>query len=174
MTRTLDTIYKAAGFVSALLIVAICVLVSCQIMLNGLSRLLPGTLPSTIPSYADFAGFMLAGSTFLAMGYTLRSGGHIRVNLLVQRMPHCFALLAEGFALLIASAFVGTALWFSGALVMESVHYGDVSTGIVPIPLWLPQSVMTFGIALLLIALIHTLVDLITSRASVLTSPDEV
>ena len=72
MTRTLDTIYKAAGFVSATLIVAICVLASCQIMLNGLSRPLPGPLLLPIPPYADFAGFLLPGSSFLAKGHTPR------------------------------------------------------------------------------------------------------
>jgi len=38
-------------------------------------------LPSTIPSYSDFSGFMLAAATFLAMPYTFRSGGHIKVSL---------------------------------------------------------------------------------------------
>ncbi len=174
MRRFLNATYKTAGMLSAFLILAICLLISAQIVLNGMGRLMPGVLPSTIPSYADFAGFMLAGATFLAMAYTLRSGGHIRVNLVVQRLSPRVVLIAEFLALTVASVFVGYALYFSGALVLESLHYGDVSNGIIPVPLWLPQSAMTFGMGLLLVALLHTLVDLITTGTSVLNTPDEV
>ena len=174
MRRILNATYKAAGMLSAFLILAICLLISAQIVLNGMGRLMPGVLPSTIPSYADFAGFMLAGATFLAMAYTLRSGGHIRVNLVVQRLSPRVVLIAEFLALTVASVFVGYALYFRGALVLESLHYGDVSNGIIPVPLWLPQSAMTFGMGLLLIALLHSLVDLITTGTSVLNTPDEV
>lgn len=174
MRKILDTTYKAAGMVSAGLILAICLLISAQILLNGAGRLMPGVLPSTIPSYADFAGFMLAGSTFLAMAYTLRSGGHIRVTLVVQRLPNGLALLAEAAALAVAAGFAGYAVYFCGALVMESLHYGDVSNGIIPVPLWIPQSVMTFGLALFFVALLHSLYDLIRTGGSVIATPDEV
>ena len=174
MRRFLNATYKAAGMLSAFLILAICLLISAQIVLNGMGRLMPGVLPSTIPSYADFAGFMLAGATFLAMAYTLRSGGHIRVNLVVQRLSPRVVIIAEFLALTVANVFVGYTLYFSGALVLESLHYGDVSNGIIPVPLWLPQSAMTFGMGLLLVALLHTLVDLITTGTSVLNTPDEV
>ncbi|MCP4207518.1 MAG: TRAP transporter small permease [Shimia sp.] len=174
MHRFLNATYKAAGMFSAFLILAICLLISAQIVLNGMGRLMPGLLPSTIPSYADFAGFMLAGATFLAMAYTLRSGGHIRVNLVVQNLSPRMTLIAEFLTLAVASAFVGYALFFSVALMLESLHYSDVSNGIIPVPLWLTQSAMTFGIGLLLVALLHTLVDLITTGTSVLNTPDEV
>ncbi|MFY0662889.1 MAG: TRAP transporter small permease [Shimia sp.] len=174
MHRFLNATYKAAGMFSAFLILAICLLISAQIVLNGVGRLMPGVLPSTIPSYADFAGFMLAGATFLAMAYTLRSGGHIRVNLVVQRLSPRVVLIAEFLALTVASVFVSYALYFSGALVLESLHYGDVSNGIIPVPLWLPQSAMTFGIGLLLVALLHTLGELVTTGSPVLNTPDEV
>lgn len=174
MPTILNTIYKAAGLLSAFLILAICLLISAQIVLNGMGRLFPGLLPSTIPSYADFAGFMLAGATFLAMAYTLRSGGHIRVNLVVQRLSPRAVLFAEILTLATASAFVGYAVFFAGALVQESLHYGDVSNGIIPVPLWIPQSAMTFGLGLLLIALLHTLAEVLIRRAPVLSTPDEV
>lgn len=174
MRNFLNTTYKAAGMASAFLILTICLIISAQILLNLTGRLLPGFLPSTIPSYADFAGFMLAGATFLAMAYTLRSGGHIRVNLVVQRMSRRAVMVAEFLALTVASLFVGFALYFCGALVMESLHYGDVSNGIIPVPLWIPQSAMTFGMGLLLVALLHTLFDLISTGKPVLNTPDEV
>ena len=61
-----------------------------------------------------------------------------------------------------------------GDLVRESIHYGDVSTGIVPVALWIPQGIAAFGITLLLVSIIHTFVDLLRARKPVLSTPDEV
>ena len=170
----LQKLYDLSGKMAGLLILAICLLISAQILLNGMGRLSPGLLPSTIPSYADFSGFMLAGATFLALAHTLRAGGHIRVNLVTARLPQRAQVVAEGAVLVLTSALVAFATWFMGALVAESVHYGDVSTGIIPVPLWIPQSVATFGVGLLLLALLQTLADLVRSGKPVLSTPDEV
>ncbi|MBY5931833.1 TRAP transporter small permease [Tateyamaria omphalii] len=159
---------------AGLLILVICVLVSAQILLNAAGRVLPGALPSTIPSYADFAGFMLAGATFLALAHTLRAGGHIRVNLVTARLPDRAQFYLEAAVLLIAAALVAFAAWFMVGLVIESIHYGDVSNGIIPVPLWIPQTITAFGMGLLGVAILHTLVDLLSVGRPVLTTPDEV
>lgn len=117
---------------------------------------------------------MLAASTFLALAHTLRAGGHIRVNLVTARLPERVQFFAEGLVLIIASALVGYVAWFMIALVRESLHYGDVSTGIIPIALWIPQSVAAFGVTLFLLSILHTLADLILSGKPVLFSPGEV
>jgi TRAP-type C4-dicarboxylate transport system permease small subunit len=174
MDRALQRLYDICGAIAGVLILCICVLISAQIILNGFGRLSPGTLPSTIPSYADFSGYMLAGATFLALAHTLRAGGHIRVNLVVSRFRPSLQVWFEGFALLISILLLGYLGWFMIALVLESLHYGDVSTGIIPVPLWIPQSVAAFGVVLLWIAVLHTLADLIRTRALVLSTPDEV
>ena len=174
MSRLLQKLYDLCGMIAGGLILCICLLISAQICLNAFGRLAPGLLPSTIPSYADFSGFMLAGATFLAMAHTLRAGGHIRVNLVVSRLPQKAQFIAEAFVLLIATGLIGYGAYFMGALVVESVHFGDVSNGIIPVPLWIPQSVAAFGIGLLLVAVIHTLFELLVARGPILSSPGEV
>lgn len=174
MSRILQKLYDLCGMIAGGLILCICILISAQICLNALGRIAPGVLPSTIPSYADFSGFMLAGATFLAMAHTLRAGGHIRVNLVVSRLPQKVQFFAELFVLMFAIGLIGYGTYFMGALVLESIHYGDVSNGIVAVPLWIPQSVTAFGIGLLLVAVIHTLCELIAARTPILSSPGEV
>ena len=171
MRRALNTLYALSGGIAAALIVAICLLISAQIVLNVTSRLMGPGWGATIPSYADFAGFMLAGASFLALGYTLRMGGHIRVSLVTRKMPARAALASEIVSLGIAIGLTGLAGWFLVALVGESAHYGDTSSGIVAIPLWIPQTVVTCGMVVLVIALIDTLVETIRAGGSVL--PDE-
>ena len=174
MGPILQKIYDVCGAIAGGLIICICLLISAQILLNVSGRLMPGVLPSTIPSYADFSGFMLAGATFLALAHTLRAGGHIRVNLVTSRFPGHVQVIFEALVLVIATALLAYASWYMVALVLESAHYGDVSTGIIPVALWIPQSVAAFGLVLFLVAILHTLVDLVRLRQPVLTTPDEV
>ncbi len=174
MGKVLDRVYFAAAVVAGTAIVMICLLISAQIILNGLGRAFPGTFPTTIPSYADFSGYLLAAATFLALAHTLRAGGHVRVTLLTGIMPRRLGALADAAVLVLGLAVTGMATWFMGQLTAASLRYGDTSSGIVPIPLALPQSVATLGLALLVVALLHTLVEVVARRAPVLTAPGEV
>lgn len=168
MRRILDTTYKVAGGIAALSILGICLLVSAQVMLNILARVGGPDLSFTIPSYADFAGFFLATASFMAMAYTLREGSHIRVNLLVQNLPEKPRWILELFALSLGAAMAGYATYFTGSLLGESYHYGDMSTGIVAVPLWIPQLTMVGGLGLLTVAFLDTLIEALRTRACVL------
>ena len=173
MRRFLDRLYLGAGWVAAFVILGIALLVSAQVLLNFATRVFGLPLPSTIPSYADFSGFMLAAATFLAMPYTFRSGGHIRVSLVTARLPERARLVAEVLALAAAAGLVGFACWYAVALVLESRHYNDVSPGIVPVPLWIPQSVMALGLGLLLVAVLDSLAQTLARGAPVIEAGSE-
>jgi len=168
MARFLDRLYLAAGALAAALILGICLLVTAQVGLNLAARLGGPGWSATIPSYADFAGFMLAGATFLALPHTLRAGGHIRVSLVTRRLPPRAAVAAEVAALLAALALCGTASWFVIRLIGESMRYGDTSSGMVAVPLWVPQLSLAAGLILLCIALAQTLVETLIARQPVL------
>ncbi len=174
MRNFLDRTYLGAAWIAAFVILAIACLVSVQVLLNVLTRVFALPLPSTIPSYAELSGFMLVAATFLAMPYTFRSGGHIRVSLVTSRLPAGGQLLSEVLALATGAVLVACACWFIAALVYESWHFGDVSAGIVPVPLWLPQCFMAFGIILLLVAILDTLVQTLRRGAPVIRNAEEV
>lgn len=174
MRRILDRTYLAAGWVAAFAILAIAILVSAQVLLNFGTRVFGLPLPSTIPSYADFSGFMLAAATFLAMPYTFRSGGHIKVSLITSRLPEKAQLWLEILVLAIAASLVGFACYFIVALILESWHFNDQSNGIIPIPLWIPQCFMGLGMGLLFIAVIDSLVQTAMTGKPVIISGEEV
>lgn len=168
MLRALNACYKIAGGIAAAAIMLICLLVSAQVVLNIIARFGGPDWSWTIPSYADFAGFLLAAATFLAMAHTLREGAHIRVNLVVQTLPPRGRWVMEMLALALGVAVSGAATWFVIGLIEESIHYGDMSTGIVAVPIWIPQMPMALGLVLLTVALAHTLIEAIVARAPVL------
>jgi len=169
MRRGLDLLYKISGGIAALAIVAICLLVTAQVCLNILARIGGPSVSFTIPSYADFAGYFLATASFMALANTLRAGVHIRVNLVLQHLNTGPRWVMELLTLALAATLVSYATWFAAALMAESWHYGDMSTGIIAIPLWIPQAGMVCGLGLLAVAILDTLVESLRAKVPVLT-----
>ncbi|EKE44360.1 putative DctQ (C4-dicarboxylate permease, small subunit) [Oceaniovalibus guishaninsula JLT2003] len=173
MRRALDTVYATAAWAAAMAVLVICLVVTAQVVLNVASRLGGAGVALTIPSYADFAGFALAAATFLALAPTLRAGVHIRVNLAVMRLPTRLQWVAELIVLALGTAMAAYATWFAGSLLQESRHYGDMSTGIVAVPIWIPQIAMVAGLGLLTVALLDTLVESLRRRTPILKDAAE-
>ncbi|MFT5700188.1 MAG: TRAP-type C4-dicarboxylate transport system permease small subunit [Desulforhopalus sp.] len=168
MRYLLDTLYKSSGWLAAACIGSICLLVLSQVVLNILDRvssLIRGSaIGLTIPSYADFTGFLLAAASFLSLAYALREGSHIRVVLVLGHLPEKLRKLAEvwciGFALFIAGYFS----WYTAKLTLESYTYHDLSSGMIAVPIWIPQSFMLLGLVILSIALLDELVTVLCGR----------
>ena len=171
MTRKfLDQLYRASGAVSAGFLVLICALVTVQVLLNLVTKLFGASVALTIPSYAEFAGFFLAAASFLALAYTLTRGGHIRVTLVVQYLPKPLQTMLEIFALGLCAVTALYGTWFMGKLAMDSYKFGDMSPGIVAVPIWIPQSSLVLGLAILAIALVDLTLQTIFARNVVLVS----
>lgn len=162
MRRLLNRLYLASGALAALFIVAIGTIVLLQVCANlvdTVANWLTGEpVGIVIPSYAEFAGFFLASSSFLALAHTLRRGDHIRVSLLIThvhgRARRAMELSCVAVALAVSAYFA----WFTFDLVLESLEYGDVSPGMVPVSLWIPQLSLALGLVVLVIALLDEFV----------------
>ena len=79
MRKILNGCYTACGVVSGLALVGIVAFVLIQIVARPLGLVVSWS--------AEFAGYAMAASSFMGLAYTLNSGGHIRVNLLADRLP---------------------------------------------------------------------------------------
>lgn len=158
MRKLLDGAYRLAGYAAA----ASLVLIFSMVFLQVSARLLDVAMRAVglppigfiVPSIAEICGFLLASASFLALAYTLTIGGHIRVGILVGRLPAGTKRFVETLTGLVAAALAFYFTYAVGALALKSWRFNDVSYGFVPVPLWLPQGVMTLGLALLGIALI--------------------
>jgi len=157
MRKFLDFLYRASGVAAAAFLLAICVVVLLQVganIINSLVGWITGTpIGLVVPSYAEFAGFFLAASSFLALAYALRSGSHIRVSLIIQKVGGFPRRLIELFCCAIGTAFSAYFSYFAVNLAVESWQFGDVSPGMVVVPLWIPQIAMAVGLIVLTISL---------------------
>ncbi|MFB9887198.1 TRAP transporter small permease [Balneatrix alpica] len=161
--HALNNLYRFSGALAALNLCAIMGLILLQVLGRVWDKLLSliGQQPwgLHIPGLAEITGFMLLTATFAGLSYTFRVGGHIRVTLLIQRLGWLWRRRLELLILAIALALSLYACWFALTLTLESYQFNDVSIGMVPILLWIPQSLMTLGLALLSLALAHTWVE---------------
>ncbi len=168
----LDRLYIVSGAIGAGFLVLICVLVTLQVILNLITKIFGTSYALTIPSYAEFAGFFLAASSFLALAYTLTRSGHIRVTLILQFLPEKWRLAFEVFSLFLCAITAIFATWFMGKLTIESYKFGDLSPGIIAVPLWIVQLSLVIGLAILSIALIDLTISTIIKRRIVLKHTD--
>lgn len=162
--RALDGLYHVSGGLAASFLAAIALVVLLQVganVIDALSRRMTGVpIGLLVPSYADFAGYFLATSSFLALAHTLKEDAHIRVALVVQRLAPRWRRTAElwssGFAAILTMYFS----WYLIDLVRQSWQFADVSPGIVAVPLWIPQAAMAAGLVVLTIALVDRFVTI--------------
>ena len=156
-----------SGAIASLLIAAICLLVTTQVIFNLITRFGGRSVNLTIPSYGDFAGYFLAASSFLALAYTLTQGGHIRVNLVLTRLPSRVRQVAEALSMITCAAVSFYATFYMAKLCLESYEFGDLSYGIIAVPLWIPQCVVLLGLVIFSIALVDCAYRTIVGRESI-------
>lgn len=157
ITRFLDGLFRACGALAAVCLVAIAVLV-----LTSIFGRLFGVYIAGLNAYA---GYMMAASSFFALAYAFRRGGHIRVNLLLTKLKGRVRWAVELWCLAAASGLTIYLAWYSIRMVSVSLDFGDVSEGPDATPLWIPQLAMAIGSTIFALCLVESfLVALFTGR----------
>lgn len=157
LRRTLNALYFAGAVLAAICLLAIAMLILAQVASRWFDII--------VPAAEEFAGFLMAAATFLALAWTLRSGGHIRVTLLIRNFSPRFRRLQEIAVLLLAAALTARLAWSATAFVLESYEFNDVSAGYIAVPLWIPQLPMALGLVLFTVALLDELLGTLMGRS---------
>jgi TRAP-type C4-dicarboxylate transport system permease small subunit len=144
MRAALNLLYRGSGILAGGFLVLIGVMSLIQIV----SRL----LGFAAHSYDEFAGYCMAASSFLGLAWTLRCNEQIRMTIILAMAKGGVRRALEILCLALATFMVGYFAWASAEMVWTSYSLNDVSQGLVPIKLWIPQSGMALGLAILLLA----------------------
>ena len=150
MRKFFDWLYTGSGILAGIFLILIAVLSLAQIS----GRL----LGFDAYSFDDFAGFCMAASSFLGLAHTYRRNELIRVALVVDRFSGGKRRALEMLCLTASTYLVGFFAWYAIDMALTSYEINDVSQGLVAVPLWLPQSGMALGLAIMTIALLDDLV----------------
>lgn len=159
LRRALDGLYLAAGYIAGFFLIVIFALM----MILSLGR----EINLNVPSGDDFAGWAFAAMAFFGLAHTFKKGEMIRVGLVIDQFSGSARKLVELLALTVAGSFIAYFTWQTGTLAYDSWRFSDMSTGVVSIPLWMPQLSLVLGLGTLLIAIVDEFVIVLrTGRAT--------
>lgn len=150
MRRAVDAVYRGLMALSALAL-----MVTFLAVMLGIADRQFGWGLRGLDAYA---GYAIAGALFLALPGTLRRGEHIRVTLVLQRLPATARAVLEWWCLLAGMALSGALAVYAARLVWLSRVTNDVSQGSDATPLWLPQIAMALGCAGLALGFVDAIV----------------
>lgn len=153
MRRFLAWLYRACGALAAVFLVGVC--------LSSLYSIGGALFGYVARSADDFGGFCMAASSFLALAYTFGAGEHIRVTLVLEKLRGRTRRALEVWCLLAGGFLSGYFAFYSIKMTYLSWQFGELSQGLIPIPMWIPQIGMALGTTTLFLAVVDKLVDVL-------------
>ena len=145
MKRAPELLCQAGALLGGLCLVSIVGLVVFQVLARWLG------LPAG--GVTELAGYAMANSFFLSMGYAFRRGAHIRITIGLDRLSNRLRGVVEALAHAIGLGLSAYLAYFMARMTYVSYALGDISQGADATPLWIPQLGMALGSGLLTLAI---------------------
>lgn len=109
-----------------------------------------------VPRSADeFAGYCMGAAAFLGLADALRSGDHIRVTLLGDRLSASGRRALDWLALAVGGGLAAWVAWYITRLAWDSFSMDERSSGLIALPMWIPQAAMAWGAIAFVVAIIE-------------------
>ncbi|HJS05627.1 MAG TPA: TRAP transporter small permease [Variovorax sp.] len=153
MRRWLDRLYLAAGALGAFCVFLIFVLMVAA----GVGR----QVNWHVSGMNDAVSWLCAAASFFAMAHAFRHGDFVRVTLLLDSVRPNVRRALDVACLLIAAVSVAYLTYWATSFTWESYEFAEMATGLLVIPIWIPQSTFVIGCWLLLIAMVDELVGVV-------------
>jgi TRAP-type mannitol/chloroaromatic compound transport system permease small subunit len=145
----LDRVFTGAGYLSGLLFLVLAVFVTYDVMARkwGVYLHLPTTRVTD-----EISGYILVLAATWGLAYTLRTGAHVRIDVLLPYLSDRWRAVADCLALILMACFGGLLSWKIWALVLDSFESGIRSSTYLLTPQWIPESLLGIGFSLLTLA----------------------
>ena len=146
MRKFLNGLYLGAGWLAALCVLAICVLMIGQSILREFGVRTGAT--------NDVVAWLCAAAAFLAMAHAFKHGDFVRVTLLLEKVSPGVRRALEIVSLAIACACLAYLAYWATRFTWESWKFNDIAGGLLPLPMWIPQTTFVVGAWLFFIAVL--------------------
>lgn len=93
--------------------------------------------------------YLLLFAAFLGMAPAERAGDHISIDLAVARLPPRMQARLSVANYLAVAAFSALVAWTGLEAVLQSYRYGRHSLSLLAVPIWIPQTCVPLGMALM-------------------------
>ena len=153
-SRFMDRIYTGTGYLCGALLLLLGLFITYQVIARKLGII-------TAQGTDQMSGYILVMAATWAFSYALRTGSHVRIDVLLPHMPPWLRALADWVALGSIAFFASIVAWQTWLMVLDSYDIEAYSIAYPRTPLWVPQSVLGIGFSLLGLTAIQMMLSMV-------------
>ena len=152
----LRILYRLSGYAAAFFLILV-----AGFILTGIASRIFGFY---IRGLAEYSGYSMAASSFLALAYTFGEKGHIRITLFLEKAKENARRALELWCLFVSTFFSGFLSYYFIKMLIISIKFGERSEGADEILMWIPQLSVAIGSTIFFICIIHNFILLILKK----------
>ncbi len=158
VTRQTDRLYFILGYVCGLELLLLGFFITYQVVARKAGWVqAPGT--------DAMSGYVLAMAVTWAFSYSLRSGAHVRIDVLLPYLNPWFRAVADWLALFGVGFFGSIIAWKMWERVIDDYQRGVVTNDYPLTPVFIPKIVVALGFSLLVITVLQMMLSMIAESA---------
>ena len=154
VTSITDRIYFIMAFVCGLELLLLGFFITYQVVARKLGWVMA-------PATDVMSGYVLAMAATWAFSYSLRSGSHVRIDVLLPYMNNFIRGIADWLAVLAVAFFAYVTMTKMWSNVMDNYERGVVTNDYHLTPLFIPKIVVALGFTLLVITSVQMMISMI-------------
>ncbi len=154
VTSITDRIYFIMAFVCGLELLMLGFFITYQVVARKLGWVMA-------PATDVMSGYVLAMAATWAFSYSLRSGSHVRIDVLLPYMNNFIRGIADWLAVLAVAFFAYVTMTKMWSNVMDNYERGVVTNDYPLTPLFIPKIVVALGFTLLVITAVQMMISMI-------------
>ena len=151
VVSTLDRVICQVGVVAGVLLVGISVAVTYDVIMRYFLR--APTLWSV-----EVTGYMLLIAVFLSFAYTESVGGHVKVDIVFERLPPRIQVWVKLATSVLAFLFAIVFTWQTAQLAIKSFILAERSPSLLSVLLWPIYTFMPLGCVLFILECLRSLI----------------
>ena len=153
----LRILYRLSGYIAAVFLILI-----ATFILTGIASRIFGFY---IRGLAEYSGYSMAASSFLALAYTFGEKDHIRITLFLEKSKGKIRRFLELWCLFVASFFSGFLSYYFIKMLIISIQFGERSEGADEIYIWIPQLSVAIGSTIFFVCVLHNFILSILNKS---------
>lgn len=150
LAAAVDTLSDAAGVLAAAATVVLTIMVTAGVAARRVFN-------APFLFVEELSGYLVLAIVFLGLAYTLKAGGHIRVDLVLEHTAGAVRTALQVVCLLVALVWAGCVVAGTWRLLTEYWTQNVRSFAYLQTPLWIPGTVMVVGAVLLVLQILALL-----------------
>jgi TRAP-type mannitol/chloroaromatic compound transport system permease small subunit len=151
--QAMDRCFLGIGYLAGMLFVFLAFFITYDVLARKWGQAIG--IPTTRVT-DEISGYLMALAVTWGFAYTLRSQGHVRIDVLVPYMPHRVRRWMDFLAMWTTGFLACLFAWKVWVLVVDSWQTGMRSSTYLLTPMWIPQGILGVGFSFLAIAAVLT------------------